>query len=523
AIIYVPQRAPRNYYHQLQEIPHRIKLFVRRVFITDELGADFIPRWLSFITAVIDAEDLPLKSGGSRTASNRHLIRFKSSEERLYALSASAASITRRKLPGGPGELATRDIYNDNSDNNNWNRTYAPAEPQQIHISITDNAEYAKVQFATLEEVKTPLFQYWEQNHQSKAITIQDGKNWAFVDNGTAHHTIYLHNLKTNALKSATIYQYRVGTIDYSGKTMWCESTYEFHTASHDDTTNFIATADLGLVNAVALPGLIEMAKTHKYDFLTFSGDQAYDMADFNGTKGDDYMNMVQELFANVPFMGGVGNHESAYNFSHWKNRFDNVPYEDSNFVNNMLYSYNYKSLHIISFSTEIYFEGSPAEIEMALNWFEADLKQAQANRYLQPWIIVMSHWPAYCTSYSSPNDKSCLGQTATVRDGPVGADGVTRSGGIEPLMLEYGVDVYLCGHRHDYERTYEGLIPFNNTATTPLPDWSAFRYNGYGFSLVRATPTELEFTHYAVNLNGTIGKVVDQILATKDPIKKKD
>jgi hypothetical protein len=44
-------------------------------------------------------------------------------------------------------------------------------------------------------------------------------------------------------------------------------------------------------------------------------------MADFNGTKGDEYMRFTESVFANIPFMGGVGNHESAYNFSHWKNR----------------------------------------------------------------------------------------------------------------------------------------------------------------------------------------------------------
>lgn len=62
-------------------------------------------------------------------------------------------------------------------------------------------------------------------------------------------------------------------------------------------------------------------AKTHNYDFIALAGDQAYDMNDFDGTKGDQYLNFMQNLFANVPYLGAPGNHEAAYDFAHYKNR----------------------------------------------------------------------------------------------------------------------------------------------------------------------------------------------------------
>lgn len=77
-----------------------------------------------------------------------------------------------------------------------------------------------------------------------------------------------------------------------------------------------------GACNAVAVSHLIEAGKTQKYDFVTLAGDQAYNMEDFDGTKGDEYLNFMQDLFARVPYMGAVGNHEGAYNFSHYKNRY---------------------------------------------------------------------------------------------------------------------------------------------------------------------------------------------------------
>jgi len=168
------------------------------------------------------------------------------------------------------------------------------------------------------------------------------------------------------------------------------------------------------------------------------------------------FMNWIQPIAANIPYMVSVGNHESEChgvwcdidskighqysNFSAYNTRWQ-MPSVASNGALNMWYSYDVGNVHYVSIDCETDFPGAeefstgdshdkrfpagsfgrPGEY---LQWLENDLRTAQQRSDIQ-WIVALGHRP----------------MVDRIADAHVA------------LFNRYGVDMYFCGHTHSYKR----------------------------------------------------------------------
>ncbi|TVY73422.1 Acid phosphatase [Lachnellula suecica] len=237
-------------------------------------------------------------------------------------------------------------------------------------------------------------------------------------------------------------------------------------------------------------------------------GPQGGDMSVLYESNWDLWQQWMVNVTAKIPYMVMPGNHEATCSefdgpgnvltayldddvsngtaptsnltyYSSYQHRF-RMPGDEVGGVGNMWYSFDYGLAHFISLDGETDFayspewpfardvkgnETLPTEDETYVTdsgpfgsvgnykdtktyaqyqWLEKDL--ASVNRTKTPWILVMSHRPMYSSQVSS--------YQSDLREA------------FEDLLLQNGVDVYLAGHIHWYER----LWPLGKNGTIDSP-----------------------------------------------------
>jgi hypothetical protein len=180
--------------------------------------------------------------------------------------------------------------------------------------------------------------------------------------------------------------------------------------------------------------------KLRGFDAVLHNGDLGYDLNDYNGRVGDIFGRISEPIAANFPYMTVPGNHEDHSNATHYKARY-NMPETEENQGMDTFYSFNLGAAHYIMFDTETYtfhHEGSEGARQTQNNWLREDLKKANEERSVRPWIIAVSHHPLYCSvDWHKPLD-GMLGSNANC-----GVDSLKFQEILEDLFYENGVDVF--------------------------------------------------------------------------------
>ncbi|OBT67459.1 hypothetical protein VE03_03049 [Pseudogymnoascus sp. 23342-1-I1] len=223
---------------------------------------------------------------------------------------------------------------------------------------------------------------------------------------------------------------------------------------------------------------------------------------------------------------------ESQRNFTAYMNRFK-MPGDETGGVGNFWYSFDYGLAHFVSIDGETDYayspewpfvrdlkngESHPLETETyptdsgpfgridgtwqdntgyeQYQWLSKDL--ASVNRTKTPWVIVMSHRPMWSSSTSS--------YQTYIR------------AAFQNLMLQNGVDAYLSGHIHYYERLYpltstgavdSGSVIDKNTYRTNAGVSMTHIINGMAGNIeshsilsgaIQPKTAVLDMTHYGFN-----------------------
>lgn len=251
-------------------------------------------------------------------------------------------------------------------------------------------------------------------------------------------------------------------------------------TSSNSPLFRFVALGDIGTGNEgqLAIASVMnDYYLQHPYKLVLMTGDNIYENGEIEkvgATFGRPYRFLRKQ---EVPFYAVLGNHDIQTN-----NGIDQINYSAFN-MQGRYYTFTQGIVQFFALDTN-----SNADWPAQLNWLEKTLAKSTAT-----WKIVFGHHPLYSSGVhgSSPELIAKL----------------------YPLFARYGVQLYLNGHDHNYERTesIEGTTYLTCGAgakTRPVgsSDWTAHSAAKLSFATIDVYPKRLKIQGIGQN-----GKVFDR------------
>jgi 3',5'-cyclic AMP phosphodiesterase CpdA len=215
----------------------------------------------------------------------------------------------------------------------------------------------------------------------------------------------------------------------------------------------------------------------HPFKLVLMAGDNIYDDGDIQrvgATFGRPYRFLRKQQ---VPFYAVLGNHDILTN-----NGVDQVNYSAFN-MDGRYYTFTQGIAQFFALDSN-----SNADWTRQLAWLEKNLAASTAT-----WKIVFAHHPLYSSGLHG------------------GSEELINL--LSPLFSRYGVQLYINGHDHNYERTesIEGTTYLTcgaGAATRPVfsSDWTAYSSARLSFATIDVYPERL-----AIQGIGKDGEVFDQ------------
>ncbi|KAL6616223.1 hypothetical protein ACP70R_038493 [Stipagrostis hirtigluma subsp. patula] len=332
-----------------------------------------------------------------------------------------------------------------------------PASPLYGHLSSIDSTATSmrltwvsgdgrpqQVQYGVGKSATSQVTTFTQRDMCGVPVLPSPAKDFGWHDPG------YIHSAVMTGLQPSQSYSYRYG----SDSVGWSDMI-KFRTppAAGSDELLFVIYGDMGKapldpsVEHYIQPGSITVTNAVAKEMQTRKVDSIFHIGDISYATGflvewDFFLHLIKPLASQVSYMTAIGNHERDYAESGSvyvtpdSGGECGVAYE-SYFPmpavgkDKPWYSIEQGSVHFVVMSTEHAWSKNSEQY----NWMSEDL--SSVNRSRTPWVIFIGHRPMYSSHAGIPLnvDPNFLAS-------------------VEPLLLNYKVDLVFFGHVHNYERT---------------------------------------------------------------------
>ena len=303
----------------------------------------------------------------------------------------------------------------------------------------------------------------------------------------------YHHEVAIGGLAATTTYSYDA-TVDEAPV-----ASASFRTAppQGSGTVSFVVFGDSGTGSAEQRT-IAQLLAGDSFDLALHAGDIVYGTSTGTGDAGyarynDWFFGIYSAWLPSRPFFPAEGNHDSRPSNGNGVAYLDtftlptngaSAAYPDHA---ERYYSFDYGPVHFVVLDTEFAFQDTVRRTEQ-ISWLESDLAATT-----QPWKIALFHRSPYSAG------------------GEHGSDLAVRNA-FGPVFDQYGVQLALSAHEHDYERTRPqgpagvvyvvtggGGAPLYPSAVAEWTAYSATRHH-----YVRVAVTACELALDAIGTDGT-------------------